>query len=223
MKAIHITILYVSCLFILIGCSTASQSDRTLKSETTTPPNEVIQFEPPSPPSIVDDSPASIEAPSESTPEAAPADVSPEESTPSQNSDTAEDQQASSEPSSQQSEAPASSESLTSDTPDVEAEELKEEEPGESDPVIVQVEVTNWDWNMEQVTFEIGSTVIFKINVKEGNHGFQITGTDINERISVGQSYEITWTPASKGSFTIRCSVPCGAGHSSMRKNLTVI
>jgi cytochrome c oxidase subunit 2 len=91
-----------------------------------------------------------------------------------------------------------------------------------TEPRVIKIEVTNWAWKFEPVPLVVGAPVIFKVNVIEGEHGFQITGTSINEVIQEGQSYEIAWTPEKTGTFTIRCSVLCGSGHSAMRSQLQV-
>jgi cytochrome c oxidase subunit 2 len=91
-----------------------------------------------------------------------------------------------------------------------------------AEPRVIKIEVTNWAWKLDPVPLVVGSPVIFKVNVIEGEHGFQITGTPINEVIQEGKSYEIAWTPEKAGTFTIRCSVLCGSGHSAMRSQLQV-
>jgi cytochrome c oxidase subunit 2 len=91
-----------------------------------------------------------------------------------------------------------------------------------AEPRVIKIEVTNWAWKFEPVPLVVGAPVIFKVNVIEGEHGFQITDTSINEVIQEGQSYEIAWTPEKTGTFTIRCSVLCGSGHSAMRSQLQV-
>ncbi|MBN2981780.1 cupredoxin domain-containing protein [Cohnella algarum] len=87
----------------------------------------------------------------------------------------------------------------------------------------VSVVASNWKWELSNTTFKVGEQVTFTIQGEEGNHGFFIEGTDIDQQIAAGNTETVTWTPDKAGEYTIRCSVMCGAGHNDMVETLTVM
>ncbi len=86
----------------------------------------------------------------------------------------------------------------------------------------VNVGIKDFIFELEQDSFRLGDTIIFVLEGIEGRHGFAITGTGINEPISTGETKMISWTPEQAGTYTIRCSIMCGSGHSTMNTTLSV-
>lgn len=86
----------------------------------------------------------------------------------------------------------------------------------------VNVIASNWKWQLSKTTFKVGKPVTFSIEGKDGVHGFSIKGTNINERVEVGETKKVTWTPNKAGEYTIECNVLCGTSHSDMVQKITV-
>lgn len=53
-------------------------------------------------------------------------------------------------------------------------------------------------------------------------HGFAIKEYGINQRLEAGKPVTIEFTADKEGTFTVFCSVVCGAGHSNMKGKLIV-
>ena len=80
----------------------------------------------------------------------------------------------------------------------------------------VDIVATNWSFDQENYTAPAGE-ITFHLTNKEGMHGIQIEGTDVN--IEGDGSATATLEP---GEYQIVCSVVCGAGHADMVSTLTV-
>lgn len=91
-----------------------------------------------------------------------------------------------------------------------------ESEPEEVIGEQVVLKATNWDFDQESYTVPAGDINISLENV-EGHHGIEVDGTDvaINGEGSVNTNLE-------PGEYTIRCTIPCGAGHAEMVTTLIV-
>ncbi|PKR77101.1 cytochrome C oxidase subunit II [Halalkalibacillus sediminis] len=75
----------------------------------------------------------------------------------------------------------------------------------------VTLTATNFDFDQEEYHVNAGNVEIELVN-EEGMHGITIDGVDGFEIENEG-SQVVKLTP---GEYTVRCSVPCGAGHSEM-------
>lgn len=95
---------------------------------------------------------------------------------------------------------------------DSENNEAAEEVTGEQ----VVLKASNWDFDQESYTVPAGEVTVTLENVS-GNHGIVVEGTDveINGEGSVSTELE-------PGEYTIRCTIPCGAGHAEMVTTLVV-
>jgi cytochrome c oxidase subunit 2 len=80
----------------------------------------------------------------------------------------------------------------------------------------VTVLASNWKWTIDRTTFKEGVPIDFHIVGTDGVHGFQIVGTNISQPIAQGRAVDRVWTPDKTGTYTIRCNVYCGAGHTNM-------
>ena len=82
----------------------------------------------------------------------------------------------------------------------------------------LDVTATNFEFNKEAYTVPAGEEVTVSLTSKEGTHGLEIKDTDVN----IQGEGEATFTIDEPGEYTIRCSVPCGEGHSDMVSTLIV-
>lgn len=78
------------------------------------------------------------------------------------------------------------------------------------------IEAFNWEFDQEEYTVPAGEVTVHLSN-EEGHHGIEIEGTDIS--IEGDDSASDT---LEAGEYIIRCSVPCGEGHSDMIATLVV-
>ncbi|MDQ0208279.1 cupredoxin domain-containing protein [Alkalicoccobacillus murimartini] len=81
----------------------------------------------------------------------------------------------------------------------------------------VVLKANNWDFDQETYEVPAGDVTISLENV-EGNHGIAIDGTDVTLN---GEGNFNTTLEA--GEYTIRCTIPCGAGHAQMVATLVVV
>ncbi|TSB45209.1 cytochrome C oxidase subunit II [Alkalicoccobacillus porphyridii] len=80
----------------------------------------------------------------------------------------------------------------------------------------VILRATNWDFDQESYTVPAGEVTVTLENV-EGNHGIVVEGTDVE--INGEGSFSAVLEP---GEYTVRCTIPCGAGHAEMITTLVV-
>ncbi|UOQ47020.1 cytochrome C oxidase subunit II [Gracilibacillus caseinilyticus] len=80
----------------------------------------------------------------------------------------------------------------------------------------VDLIATNWKFDQEEYTVPAGEVTV-NLTSKEGFHGIVIENSDVS--IEGEGSATTTLEP---GEYTIRCSVPCGTGHSEMTATLVV-
>lgn len=89
-------------------------------------------------------------------------------------------------------------------------------------PRIIRITAKNWAFDPSEIHVKNGEHVVFEVMDAEGTHGFAIPDFHINERLELGKTARIDFTPTKPGRFVIVCSVPCGPGHRDMRATLVV-
>ncbi|WP_208590598.1 cupredoxin domain-containing protein [Gracilibacillus suaedae] len=89
-------------------------------------------------------------------------------------------------------------------------------ETASGDGETVDIQASNWQFDQEEYTVPAGEVTVNLTN-EEGFHGIEIEGTDI----ALDDAGSETAT-LEAGEYTIRCSVPCGAGHEDMVATLIV-
>lgn len=94
---------------------------------------------------------------------------------------------------------------------------------GEETP-IKEFTITAKQWNFEPsvITVNKGDRVKITITSADVAHGFAISDYGVNKRIDAGKTEVVEFTADKTGTFTYRCSVPCGSGHSTMGGTLIV-
>lgn len=80
----------------------------------------------------------------------------------------------------------------------------------------VELVASNWEFEKDSYTVPAGEVKVDLVN-KDGFHGITIEGTDV----AIEGDGSATAT-LEAGEYTIRCTVPCGEGHTDMTTKLIV-
>jgi cytochrome c oxidase subunit 2 len=84
---------------------------------------------------------------------------------------------------------------------------------------IVTLKASNFKYDQAEYKVKKGQPVTITLDNTQGNHGAAITEFGVN----LNSSHKtMTFTPDKAGTFTIQCSVMCGAGHVDMKSTLVV-
>lgn len=82
----------------------------------------------------------------------------------------------------------------------------------------VEIVASNFSFDQEVYTVKQGEPVKITLKNAKGLHGIEIDGLKVN--LTNGKSKIIT--PTEPGTYTIRCNIRCGEGHSEMIASLVV-
>ncbi len=99
------------------------------------------------------------------------------------------------------------------------------ESSAESSPLSVKeftIIAKNFAFEPSTITVQEGDTVILHVTSMEGTHGYAIRDYNIDLFVEQGKTETVEFIADKKGTFTTRCSVPCGSGHSDMKGVLVV-
>ncbi|MCT2536342.1 cytochrome C oxidase subunit II [Aquibacillus koreensis] len=80
----------------------------------------------------------------------------------------------------------------------------------------IDLVASNWEFEQDTYTVPSGNVEVNLIN-NEGFHGIKVEGTGISIE---GEGSDVA--AMEPGEYTIRCTVPCGAGHTEMVATLIV-
>ncbi|MDL4839598.1 cupredoxin domain-containing protein [Aquibacillus rhizosphaerae] len=80
----------------------------------------------------------------------------------------------------------------------------------------IELVASNWEFDQDTYTVPAGNVGINLIN-EEGFHGIKVEGTNM---VIEGEGSAVA--SLEPGEYTIRCSVPCGTGHTEMTAMLIV-
>tara|TARA_Y100000310_G_C20593564_1_gene769353 strand:+ start:706 stop:1101 length:396 start_codon:yes stop_codon:yes gene_type:complete len=87
----------------------------------------------------------------------------------------------------------------------------------------ITLEASNWKFTPATIEAKKGENIRLKIKSKEGTHGISIPDFNVKTgRIAPGGEKVVTFTVNKVGTFSFRCNVFCGSGHSSMTGRLIV-
>lgn len=82
--------------------------------------------------------------------------------------------------------------------------------------------VTNFAFNPTTIDVQQGEKVTLVFQGVEGVHGVAIEGLGINVAVPPGETVAVTLPTDTTGTFSFRCSVPCGPGHRDMRGTIVI-
>jgi cytochrome c oxidase subunit II len=83
----------------------------------------------------------------------------------------------------------------------------------------ITLTATNFKYDQTEYKVKKGQPVTITLKSSQGMHGAAISEFKVNLKKD-GES--ATFTPDKAGTYTIQCSIPCGAGHDNMKSTLIV-
>ncbi len=86
----------------------------------------------------------------------------------------------------------------------------------------VYILAQTWSFTPNKITVPVGSTVTFHVTSKDVQHGFTVTGTNLNMQILPGYVSTMTHTFDQPGEYLVVCSEYCGVGHQTMFATIEV-
>jgi heme/copper-type cytochrome/quinol oxidase subunit 2 len=94
------------------------------------------------------------------------------------------------------------------------------------DAEVIEIEVTDWEWDPVEIELELGVPVILEItNTGALPHGIWIPGLGINEETPPGETVRVPFTPETPGEHFVGCANDlCGTAeqHASMTATFIV-
>ena len=87
---------------------------------------------------------------------------------------------------------------------------------------VIQMKAFQFGFDPNPVVVVKGDKVKLVVTSTDVTHGFSIAEFGVNVRLFPGRPSIIDFTADKSGTFIFYCSVPCGAGHRSMRGRLIV-
>ena len=87
---------------------------------------------------------------------------------------------------------------------------------------LIKISATNFAFTPSTITVKKGQKVTLRVTNAEGVHGFGIPDLGVNVRIEPDQSVDISLDTSKAGTFSFRCTVPCGPGHKEMTGTITI-
>ena len=81
----------------------------------------------------------------------------------------------------------------------------------------IDIVASNWKFTPNTITLHVGETTQLRLTSSEGVHGIESSDLGIAKTtIMPGKFTTVDVTPKKAGTYTIHCSVVCGAGHADM-------
>ena len=80
----------------------------------------------------------------------------------------------------------------------------------------------NWEFVPSTITVNKGDTVKLTITATDVTHGFSLSDFNVKATLEPNQPKTVEFVADKAGTFSFRCSVFCGDGHSGMKGTLIV-
>jgi cytochrome c oxidase subunit 2 len=87
---------------------------------------------------------------------------------------------------------------------------------------VVDVTAKNFEFQPNVIHLKKGENVAVRLHSTEGTHGFGSRDLGINVTVSEGQTVLVTIPTDKAGTFSFRCTVPCGPGHMDMTGTIVI-
>jgi len=84
----------------------------------------------------------------------------------------------------------------------------------------LEMVASNWKFDKEYYAIRAGEPIEVNVNSIEGVHGIEIMRTEYNNII---HDRPTTITITEPGTYEVRCSIPCGGGHRTMKTKIVVV
>jgi cytochrome c oxidase subunit 2 len=95
--------------------------------------------------------------------------------------------------------------------------------PAQSAPRRIEVTAKRFAFTPSEITLKKGEPVVLVLTSVDVPHGIRFKELDIETKAGKGQSSELSFTPATTGTFVGHCAVFCGSGHGMMTLTLHVV
>lgn len=91
-------------------------------------------------------------------------------------------------------------------------------------PTVRTIDVTtdNWLFSPAAIVAKQGEKVQLRLRGLNGTHGFAVPELGINQSVTAGQTVTVSLPTDRAGTFSLFCSIPCGAGHRDMKGSIVV-
>lgn len=87
----------------------------------------------------------------------------------------------------------------------------------------ISVEAHNWYFDPEVIRVKEGTAVKIVLHGVSGTHAFALPEFSVKSKeVGVGETTTVEFVANKKGTFSFKCSVFCGEGHSSMKGSFIV-
>ena len=94
---------------------------------------------------------------------------------------------------------------------------------GADAPRTIDATLSRYAFSPERIEVRLGEHVRLNVMSADRVHGFEVKELELNARIPAGgRAVSVELTPKETGTFEIKCSEYCGAGHSRMKAWLIV-
>ena len=87
---------------------------------------------------------------------------------------------------------------------------------------VINMTVENWKFTPNAITLKKGEKVTMHLTGVSGIHGFASKDLGINVSIQAGETKDVDIPTDTTGTFSFRCSIPCGPGHRDMTGMIVV-
>ncbi len=87
---------------------------------------------------------------------------------------------------------------------------------------VIPITANNFTFSPAAISVKKGEKITLRLTGKEGNHGFAVADLGINTPVSEGKTVDVDLPTDKAGTFSFRCSVPCGSGHRDMTGTITI-
>lgn len=109
-------------------------------------------------------------------------------------------------------------------TPETKEEAKAEPKQEASGKAVREFSITakRFEFVPSMITVKKGDKVKLTITSTDTTHGFSLPDFNINKALEPNQPVDVEFVADKVGTFTFKCNVPCGSGHSSMKGTLIV-
>jgi cytochrome c oxidase subunit 2 len=86
----------------------------------------------------------------------------------------------------------------------------------------INITMKKYEFVPGEVHVKRGERVVFVVTSADTQHGFHVADFGINESVKKGQTAEVEFEADRPGTYTMQCSIVCGAMHDDMVGKIVV-
>lgn len=87
---------------------------------------------------------------------------------------------------------------------------------------VIEIKASRYKFEPDPIVVKLGERVRLSVSSTDITHGLEIPEFQVRVTAPVGKNKSIEFIASKKGTFHVRCSVYCGAGHSLMHATFIV-